>query len=246
MSVGPCCLKAFRWDGVPTGRTEKYGNHDVYVTGTNEERAILFVADLLGWTFPNARLLADHYAEEVGATVYVPDFFDGDHVAFEPALAGRYDELDLDGFIVRHSREIREPEIFDVARRLRSQYKKLAAVGFCYGGWAVFRLGAMEHQNSLVDCISTAHPSLLTKKDIDGVVVPVQVLAPEVDPVYTPELKLHTFNTLQANRIPFDYQHFPGMEHIFAVRGNLDNPGERAAMLRAKNAAVAWMKLHLD
>jgi dienelactone hydrolase len=35
--------------------------------------AIIVIHDLYGWTFPNIRLLADHYAAEVGATVYVPD-----------------------------------------------------------------------------------------------------------------------------------------------------------------------------
>ena len=35
--------------------------------------AILMVHDIFGWTFPNARLLADHYAKEADATVYLPD-----------------------------------------------------------------------------------------------------------------------------------------------------------------------------
>jgi len=43
---------------------------------------------------------------------------------------------------------------------------------------------------NLVDAISVAHPSLLTKEEIDNVAVPVQVLAPETDGMYTPELKV--------------------------------------------------------
>lgn len=35
--------------------------------------AILIVHDIFGWTLPNARLLADHYAKEADATVYLPD-----------------------------------------------------------------------------------------------------------------------------------------------------------------------------
>ena len=41
-----------------------------------------------------------------------------------------------------------------------------------------------------MDCISTAHPSWLTEEEIEGVGVPVQILAPEIDPVFTPELKV--------------------------------------------------------
>lgn len=119
-------------------------------------------------------------------------------------------------------------------------------MGICYGGWAVFRLGSKEHSEPLVDCIVVAHPGLLTEKDIDEVNVPVQVLAPEIDPVSPRELKLYVWKTLQETKAALDYQRFPGMEHIFAVRGDLNNPGERAAMLRAKNAALHWMKQHKD
>jgi len=59
---------------------------------------------------------------------------------------------------------------------LRAKYKKVGAIGFCYGGWAVYRLGAKEHQPPLVDCVTAGHPSLLIKKDIDEVAVPVSCL----------------------------------------------------------------------
>ena len=113
-------------------------------------------------------------------------------------------------------------------------------MGFCYGGWAVFRLGAKGHQPPLVDCITTGHPSLLTKQDIDEVAVPVQILAPEIDPMYNAELKLHSFLTIAKLGVPFDYQHFPGVEHSCFVRGDEKMAGEREAMARGKNAAIAW------
>ncbi|EJD36893.1 dienelactone hydrolase family protein [Auricularia subglabra TFB-10046 SS5] len=142
---------------------------------------------------------------------------------------------------------VRETEIFACARKLRETYKKIGAVGYCYGGWVVFRLGAKEHAAApLVDCISTGHPTLLTTKDIDEVAVPVQVLAPEFDPVYTPELKAHTFHKLQELGVPFDYQHFPGVEHACFSRGDENKPGERAALERGKNAVVAWFVQHLS
>ena len=43
------------------------------MTGTNKDVAIMLIADLFGWTFKNIRILADHYAADVDATVYVPD-----------------------------------------------------------------------------------------------------------------------------------------------------------------------------
>jgi dienelactone hydrolase len=240
MSVNACCFQGFEWEGTPRGHIGKLANNEAYITGDNPDVALLYIADLLGWTFPNALLLADHYAREINATVYLPDFFGGEVLAFEPILKGRWHEFDLAGYIKRNSRDIREPEIFDCARALRAKYKKVGAVGFCYGGWAVSRLGAKEHSPPLVECISAGHPSLLTEKDIDEVAVPVQILAPEVDQMFTVEMKRHSFDTLQKLGLPFDYQHFPGVAHGCLIRGDQDHPGEREAMLRGKNAVVSW------
>lgn len=245
MSVSSCCLKAFEWDGTPTGRIDKLAGVETYVAGDNPSAAVLIVHDLFGWSFPNVRLLADHYAREVNATVYLPDFFGGESLDREYLLQGRWAELDVASFFQRNGRVQREPEIFACARALRESYAKVGAVGYCYGGWAVFRLSAAEHQPALVDCITAGHPSLLTKEDIDGVAVPVQILAPERDQVYTAELKTHTFQTVPTKGVAFDYQHFPGVEHACLVRGDETKDGEREAMVRGKNAAVAWLKQFL-
>ena len=110
--------------------------------------------------------------------------------------------MDLPGFLGRNSREIREPEMAAFVRTLRSEkgFDKVGVIGYCYGGWAVFRLAGMEDGRGrrLVDCATAGHPSLVTKEDIDGVRpdVAVQVLAPEHDTAYTTELKIHTFVAL--------------------------------------------------
>ncbi|GLB08706.1 hypothetical protein AtubIFM57258_004610 [Aspergillus tubingensis] len=244
MSVSSCCLQGFEWEGIPKGQNGKLVNNDSYITGENPNNAILIIHDILGWEFPNIRLLADHYAREANAMVYVPDFFGGDSLPSGPILSGKWNELDVDGFMSRNTRQIREFEILECAKALREQHQKVAAVGFCYGGWAVFRLGAKDHADvPLVDCIVAGHPTFLTKEDIDNVAVPVQLLAPEHDPMFTFDLKLYSFETLQKVGVPFDYQHFPGVQHGSLVRGDKNQPGEREAMVRAKNAAISWIKM---
>jgi dienelactone hydrolase len=245
MSIKPCCVKGFAWNGTPTGRVDKLADNDTYVTGTDSQAAVLVISDLFGWKFPNIRLLADHYASEASATVFVPDFFAGEALSPDALWHERWQEIDMAGFMERNSRAIREPEIIACAEALRAHgFTKIAAVGYCYGGWASFRLAALETAGGkpLVDCISVAHPSLLTEADIDGARVPVQMLAPEIDPVYTAELKAHTFHKLQELGVPFDYQHFPGVAHASLVRGDEAKTGERQAMARAKNATVNWLK----
>ena len=73
--MAECCLRGFRWGGQPKGKTGKIAGLDSYLTGTNGDAAVLIIADLYGWTFPNIRLLADHYAEEAGVTAFVPDLW---------------------------------------------------------------------------------------------------------------------------------------------------------------------------
>ncbi|KEF62921.1 esterase/lipase [Exophiala aquamarina CBS 119918] len=249
MSIASCCLKGFEWNGTPTGKTGRVAgvDNDTYIAGDETtDAAVLLIADLFGWTFNNIRLLADHYAREAGVTVYAPDFFGGEVIPADLLVNEEFDKCDLPGFLQRNGREARENEIFAFAKALRAKYKKVGAIGFCYGGWAVYRLGAKEHQPPLVDCISAGHPSLLIKKDIDEVAVPVQMLAPEIDFMYTAELKSHTFETLLKSNLTFDYQHYPGVEHACFVRGNDKKPGELEAMVKGKEAAVYWMKRFLQ
>ena len=73
MSLSSCCFKGFAWNGTPKGKEGTLADNKAYITGDNKDAAVLIVHDVFGWTLNNARLLADHYAEEAGVTVYLPD-----------------------------------------------------------------------------------------------------------------------------------------------------------------------------
>ncbi|KAL2256929.1 hypothetical protein VTK26DRAFT_912 [Humicola hyalothermophila] len=252
------CLQGVEWAAEPQGREDSvdtcHGNKQYYyVTGTNPDVGIMVIHDLLGWTFPNTRLLADYYAAEVGATVYVPDFFGGEVLPRALVTSGAFDALGLPSFLRRNPKTARGPEMASFARFLRGRHRRLGAIGFCYGGWGVFHVGqAMACVHSarddsdallpLVDCISTAHPSLLEMEEMRRVGVPVQILAPERDVAFTEELKAFALAEIPKLSVPFDYQIFPGLEHGFAVRGDPEVENEVRGMERAKRAAVAWFR----
>ena len=240
---GPCCLTGFTWNGTPTGHVGKLAHNDAYIAGDNPDVAVLLIHDLLGWTFPNLRLLADHFAAEIGATVYMPDFFGGEVVAFEPVLAERFHEIDLKGFMERHGREVRTPELVECARTLKRQYNKVGAVGYCYGGWATFMLAAQRPR--VIDAGVVGHPSLLTRGDVDKAAeadVPIMVMAPEVDNAFPREFKEYTFGKMAFGKGPFEYRHFPGVVHACFTRGDEEREGERDALVRGKGAAVGWFR----
>ncbi|KAI1424349.1 putative hydrolase [Xylaria sp. FL1777] len=248
MSFGSCCLKTFTWDGTPTGKEVKLANNNSYVTGDNKDAAVLMIHDLFGWKYPNVRLLADHYAREANVTVYVPDFFGGWVADWGLIEADRFDQIDLVTMAKENSREVRGPEMEACARALKSEhgFKRLGAIGFCYGGWAVCHLGSKERgEEKLVDVVSFGHPSWLKKDDIANLTVPIQILAPEFDHAFPTELKAYTFETLLKLNLPFEYVHYPGIAHGGLVRGSEKVAKEREAMASAKNSAVAWFKQHL-
>ncbi|KIW21052.1 hypothetical protein PV08_01631 [Exophiala spinifera] len=244
--MSECCKTGFRWTGTPEGKETKVAGLDAYVSGSNKDAAILIVHDIFGWTFTNARVLADHYAKEADVTVYLVDFFGGELVTpdmmEDPEKAK---DFNVGAFLGRHNKAARGPEIFAAAKALKNElgYKKLGAIGFCYGGWAVFQLGAKG--NNLVDAISTAHPSLLEKSEIDAVGVPVQILSPEIDPLYTEELKAHSNQVIPTLGLEYDYQYFPALRHGFATRGDPNNAVQKKGLERAKNAVVYWFAQHL-
>ncbi|GAB7354854.1 hypothetical protein MBLNU459_g5230t1 [Dothideomycetes sp. NU459] len=242
--MSTCCKEGFKWNGTPVGKESTIADVKTYVTGSNKDVAIFMIHDVFGWTLPNLRLLADHYAKEADATVYLPDFFGGEVVAPETLEdEKKRAEFDVMAFIGRNNKEIRGPSIFAVAKELKKEYKKIGAIGFCYGGWAVFQLGAKG--NNLVDAISTAHPSLLTKEEIQSIDVPVQIMAPETDPMLTPELKEFCNATIPTLGVPYQYDYYPGLVHGFAVRCDPSNAVQKAGLERSKNAAVSWFKEHL-
>lgn len=136
--MSECCKSGFQWAGTPVGKTTKVANLDTYVAGesSSKDRAILIISDIFGWTLPNVRLLADQYAQETSSTVFVPDFFGGEVI--DPDAMSDPEKkatIDIGAFLGRNSKDIRWPEILAVTKKLRSDgYKKLAAIGFCYGG----------------------------------------------------------------------------------------------------------------
>ncbi|KAH8730275.1 dienelactone hydrolase [Phaeosphaeriaceae sp. PMI808] len=230
------CKTGFAWNGTTTGKESTLGERNAYVAGDNKDAAVLIIADIFGWKLPNIRLIADHYAKEANVTVYVPDFFDGE-VVDPDALSDpeKAKNFDLIGFIGRHSKDIRWPSVKASAQELKKQYAKVAAIGFCYGGWAAVRLAA---DPSLVDAASTAHPSLLDKSEIDAVKVPLQILAPENDFTFTEELKKYTLEVLPKTGVQWEYVYFPGLSHGFAARGDPNDKKQKEGLERAKRSAV--------
>lgn len=70
--------------------------------------------------------------------------------------------------------------------------------------------------------------------------MPVQVLAPETDPQFNPELKKYTKAHLPKTGLDYDYVDFPGLVHGFAVKGDPNDEAQKAGLEKALQDFVNW------
>ncbi|KAL6714231.1 hypothetical protein ACLMJK_007654 [Lecanora helva] len=78
----PDCASVHLYGGALADRVSKLRSLNVYITEPHNDiqpRGILvIVPDAFGWILNNNRILADAYARRAGATVYLPDFTNGE------------------------------------------------------------------------------------------------------------------------------------------------------------------------
>ncbi|CAI6337976.1 unnamed protein product [Periconia digitata] len=251
-----CCKTGFNWTATPTGTettitaslTTPSSTINTYVTGSSKTAALLMIHDIFGWTFSNLRILADQFAEELGVTVFLPDFFDGEVV--DPSTLEdpvKREKFNIPEFIGRNSKEIRFPAMEAVARKLKQDYGKVATIGYCYGAWACLQLSALTTSPTstsptpLIAATSIAHPSLLTPAELDAVRSPLQIIAPEHDPAFTPDLKKYANEVVPTLGVAYEYIYFPGLTHGFAAKGDRGDEAQRKGLEKARRDAVGFL-----
>jgi dienelactone hydrolase len=216
---------------------DTYMAHPDQFTG----RAVLFISDAFGLPFVNSRLLADTYAKQAGVLVVLPDFFEGDPVPESALKTGQFDFM---SWIAKHGKDHCYPLIENVARELREKHgvTKLAAIGFCWGGWATLKLGATD----LVDAVAVAHPSMVDMPaDIENLKKPALFLCAEIDQQFPEEKRKAAQEILQKKGFDATFEFYPGTTHGFAVRFNSEDQVAAKAAEDAKDKAVTFFKKYL-
>jgi hypothetical protein len=140
-------LQGHLHEGKSNGRFGTLGNLKAYITGNESSPvALLFLHDAFGIKLPNNQLLAgtihilsylittDFYAEKLDVKVYIPDLFHGEHIPFDMFSNNEVKmdpDYDLQAFLGRHSRSIRENEVIQAAKDLKALpgVRKLGVIG---------------------------------------------------------------------------------------------------------------------
>jgi len=141
-------------------------------------------------------------------------------------------------------------EFLEKLRRATSNDQKIGMVGFCWGG--KYALRAARESNKididgvkvpLVDAVVGLHPSnLVLPEDVGGLAVPVSFGWGEEDSLVNIEQKGKIEEIYKKATAAPEMEHKvykPG-RHGFAVRGNPDDPLERACLEDSEKQVLGW------
>ena len=105
--LSSCCVSGHLHSGNPEGKDGEVAGLPSYLTGSNDQKVLVFMPDIFGYALPvslirlplllfaevaisqNVRLLADEYAKTGGFKVVVPDFFNGERATLRPSPCTR-------------------------------------------------------------------------------------------------------------------------------------------------------------
>ncbi|KAJ3287157.1 hypothetical protein HK104_008729 [Borealophlyctis nickersoniae] len=228
------CCTGTKDTGTPKGTLERVGTLECYIarpphdtaTAPPPTKAIIFCTDLFGHSWINNQLTADKLAKG-GYLVVVPDLFNGDP----------YD----------HSPTTQLPLLTNLITTLKTTHtiSKFAATGYCYGAKPAMMLAA--HQPTLINAVGIYHPSFMSTADFEGCKVPIYVGHAGNDHTFSRAQRIKAEKTLKENKQVTAYEvvDYEGMEHGFAVRGDLKDPKVREARERVTSETQRFFDLHL-
>ncbi|OAA63692.1 dienelactone hydrolase [Niveomyces insectorum RCEF 264] len=237
-----CCTTGVKHEGDHAGKIIKIADKwDAYVAepapGKSNGAALVYLPDVMGiWT--NSQLMADQFAAH-GYTCVIPDIFAGDALALN-----RPPGFDLKAWIAQgsdgkspHIPATIDPIVEATIAAIKTQlgFKKIGAVGYCFGGKY-----AVRHYKTGIEVAFLAHPSFVEEDELTAITGPLSIAAAENDKIFSTEKRHLSETLLQKTGKPYQINLFSGVAHGFAVRGNLENKIERFSKDQAFFQAVQW------
>ncbi|KAM0150930.1 hypothetical protein ACHAQE_000484 [Botrytis cinerea] len=133
--------------------------------------------------------------------------------------------------------------------------RKIGMVGYCWGGRYAIRAGLESNmilidgvKKPLIDAVVALHPSnLVFPRDVEGLVVPISYGWGEKDVAVSIKSKgiieeIHQKEGEKGRKVPeMEHRVYKPGRHGFAVRGNPDDPLERACLEDSMKQGLEWM-----
>ena len=96
-----------------------------------------------------------------------------------------------------------------------------------------------------IDVGYTAHPSFVDKEELAAIKGPLAISAAETDSIFPTEKRHESEVILKETGMPYQINLYSGVEHGFAVRGDMSKPVSKYAKESAFLQALQWFEEHL-
>ncbi|KAG6840738.1 hypothetical protein C0991_004756 [Blastosporella zonata] len=255
----PECLTGEFLPGEPTGVLSTQGAYLAAGPVQPSKRAIVLLTDIFGLPLKNCKIIADHFAKELGCDVWVPDYFAGRPVAplskmkmLERAV-GPMTTWDMICFVFGMIPNVpaffaSRPSVADAritsfvkAIQEEKKYDKIGCVGYCYGGSAAIRLGSTD----LFQSVAIFHPGPFTVDIAKSIKAPAFWGCAAVDRAVSSTLLEQTEAMYAARKgtdsfLDYEFKIYDGTLHGFAIRPDLTNHVVKEAYDAAVEHTVSW------
>lgn len=114
-------------------------------------------------------------------------------------------------------------------------------MGYCFGAKYVVRF----LKKGVIDVGYSAHPSFVEEEELKGIEGPYAISAAETDSIFPTEKRHRSEEILKEVGQPYQINLYAGVEHGFAVRGDLNNQVARFAKESAFLQAVQFFEEYL-
>jgi len=233
---GDQCFQAVKHEGTAVGVTEVIGGAKCYVgypPDKKTDKIILFFADVYGPWYLNNQLLVDFFAEQ-GYLVVAVDYFQGDELEH----LGKNPDFDRKAWIDKHIEEsLPITEKFIAAMQEKYSTKKVACIGYCFGGPHV--VNALTKEHAIAGAL--VHPAFVKEKNFEEMKTgKIFFSCAETDNTFPAELRHKAEAIVQANKMNYHFQLFSGVAHGFAIRGDPNNENERWAKEQSAWGITGW------
>ncbi|KAF7360779.1 hypothetical protein MVEN_00809900 [Mycena venus] len=223
------CFTGVKDSGDPVGKTVTIADIPTYVsepppgvaTLSGPKKIILFFSDVWGPFYLNNQLLQDYFAAQ-GFFVVGIDYFLG-----APYQSHTEEGFDANAWFLSSRAKALDmtPKWIEEVRKQYGTEGKYCAIGYCFGGPFVLDLGATDD----IVAGAIAHPGLITEDHFKNLKRPLLMSCAESDFTFPTEFRRRAEDILVEKKAQYHIQMFSGVEHGFAVRGDMEKPDTRWA-----------------
>jgi len=265
--MNPACCGGSFDQGTPKGEMADFNGCQVYVstpaTVKLPDCAVVVAPDVFSTKLINNKLICDKFADSLGCLVILADYFAGN--GMDPYImdifgrknselswfgwAWKYTEMfawigfrGLPWFVTHgHAKAI--PVFVNALKYLRNEkkIKKIASVGYCYGGGVLSAVGSSTDAD-LCDSYNIIHPGGFKIDQVTNFKKPLYWVFSEKDMSCKEEMRHQIEDIVKRMPVRNKSKYYPGVDHGFAIRGDAREPKVMEARQDCFHESVGWFK----